>query len=142
MNESQAQISWLSCATAPRRATKNPGLATGASEQPVGSADSAAATLSPAPWSLAGVLAVPLHVFDQLLQSRVEDRLARAPRPLVPDHPLVIEDIEGRRAAQIPLMSNGLRFGKGSPVHFLLVHHLFEFFRAVRVNIDADQGER
>src|SRR5262245_4387181 len=96
-----------------------------------------ASNVSPSPWRL---LRVVFRFVEQLLQGRVDRFLSGAADPFVTDDSLAIEDIVRRRAG-VPLRRDGSA-RNGSPGHLLLVHHLFEFFRLVAEDIDADQGER
>src|SRR5215471_1265735 len=60
----------------------------------------------------------------------------------MPDHALVIDDVVGRRAAQVPASDDGgARVRERSPGQLLLVHHEFEFLRLVPADIYTDQGE-
>ena len=92
------------------------------------------------PASPCRLLRVVYRFVEQLLQGRVDRFLSGAADPFVTDDSLAIEDVVRWRAS-VPLRRDGSA-RNGSPGHLLLVHHLFEFFRLVAEDIDADQGER
>ena len=77
---------------------------------------------------------------DQLLQGHLDRFLPGAADPLVTDDPLDIDDVVRRRAGVPPRRDRLAR--NGSPGHLLLLHHLFELFRLVADDVDADQGKR
>ena len=76
---------------------------------------------------------------DQLFQGRLERFLPGAADPLVTDDPLDIDDIVRRRTG-VPLRRDRSA-RNGSPGHLLLFHYLFELFRLVADDVDADQGK-
>ena len=87
---------------------------------------------------------LPLRVFfslvDQLLQGHLDRILPGAADPLVTDDPLDIDDIVRRRTGVPPRRDRLAR--DGSPGHFLLFHDLFELFRHMADDVDADQDKR
>src|SRR5262245_50271268 len=95
------------------------------------------------PWSRP----FPFRLLDQLFQGLIQDlRAGRAAHPLVPDHALVIEDVERRQAGQVPPgydgpLSQGAWVSKRPPGQLLLVHRLLQLLGVVAVDVDADQGE-
>ncbi len=89
------------------------------------------------PW---GLLRVVFRLVDQLLQGPVDRFLPGAADPLVTDDPLDIDDIVRRRTGVPPGRDRLAR--DGSPGHLLLSHYLFELFRLMADDVDADQGKR
>src|SRR5262245_56075300 len=90
-------------------------------------------------------LAVLFRSLDRLAQRRVYHLLARSARPLVTDHPLVVDHVERRRGGEVPLRRDRSRTGvagidKGPPGYVLLVHHVLELLHVEATDVDADEG--
>jgi hypothetical protein len=67
----------------------------------------------------------------------------------VADDTFVIEDVERRRALEVPLAGDGAEAASSvagvrerAPGQLLLVDRLFELVRLVLVGVDADEGKR
>ena len=88
----------------------------------------------------------PFLVGDQAVG--VDHLFAGAAEPLVADHALAVDQLQRRRADQVPLRTNRTHVGpvavvgERAPVQFFFVHHALELFRIVPVRVDADDGER
>ena len=69
---------------------------------------------------------------DQLVHRLVDDLVARTTEPLVADHALVVDEVDRRRAGQVPFTGDGApararaRVGERPPDQVLLVHDLLE----------------
>src|SRR5262245_61403528 len=88
-----------------------------------------------------------VSLLDQLLHGVINDLLASAAEPLVTDHPLVVDEINCRRARQVPFLGDGSHFrarpriAERPPGKVLLLHEFLEGRGARFTDVDADDGE-
>ena len=87
------------------------------------------------------LLPVPFRLQNQLLQGAVDGFGAGGAGPLVPDHSLMIDDVERRRGGRLPLVTDRPRVRKRSPGQLLRFYRLLELLDVVAIDVDADQGE-
>src|SRR5262245_46229201 len=86
-----------------------------------------------------------LGLRHEFVNRRVERLAARRAEPLVPDDPLVVDDVQGRPPAHVPCRRNRAARTLGAvperaPGDFLLLVLLLAVL-AVPVTVDADQGK-
>src|SRR5262249_62151081 len=88
-----------------------------------------------------------LDLSDQLFHGVVNDLLAGAAEPFVTDHTFVVEEVNRRRAGQVPLLGDATRsrarrrVAERPPGKVLFLHDRLEGCGVRFTEVDADDSE-